>query len=178
MPRFSNERSTRGSCSTADRSELVLRRVAAELRAELAHIDRTVSELGTIANRISNERVVLYAAAALLDTFYTGVEKTFRRIASELGGIPEGSGWHRTLPDDMALDIPKTRPPVLRPDTVRELSKFLAFRHRFRNLYLFDLEPEPIVSLVGGLAPTWAAARVELDAFAGFLVDLANELEP
>lgn len=161
----------------ADRSGLALRRIAAELRAEVLHIDRTVSELKSIGSGGANERVALYATAALLDTFYTGVEKAFRRIANELGGIPEGSGWHRTLLDDMALDIPKTRPAVLRPETVRELSKFLAFRHRFRNLYLFDLEPEPIAALVSGLAPTWAAVRAELEAFARFLDDLANELE-
>lgn len=160
----------------AERSEVALRRIAAELRAESSHIDRTVSELGTISKSISSERVALYATAALLDTFYTGVEKAFRRIASELGGVPEGSGWHRTLLDDMALDIPKTRPAVLRRETARELSKFLAFRHRFRNLYLFDLEPEPLASLVSGLAATWAAARAELEQFARFLDGLADEL--
>lgn len=40
----------------AERSESALRRLAAELRAEVLHIDRTVAELGPISKGISNER--------------------------------------------------------------------------------------------------------------------------
>jgi hypothetical protein len=159
----------------ADRAA-TLRRVAAELRAELVHIDRTVTEAGPLLTSVATERVMLYATAALLDTFYTGIEKALRRIAGELGGIPEGSGWHRRLLDDMTLQIPKVRPAVLSPETARALSTFLAFRHRFRNLYLFDLEPAPIASLVSALAPTWATARTELDEFTLFIERLADEL--
>jgi hypothetical protein len=161
----------------ADRSATVLRRVAAELRAELSQIDRTVVELELALQGVSNERVKLYAAAALLDTFYTGVEKAFRRIAAELGGVPEGPGWHRTLLEDMGFDIPKVRPSVLRPETTRALARFLAFRHRFRNLYLFDLEPEPVASLVGDLPRTWNDARADLEGFVGTIERLADEVE-
>lgn len=160
----------------AERSAIVLRRIAAEVREELSRIDRTVFELDASWQDPSSERVKLYAAAALLDTFYTGVEKTFRRVAGELGGVPEGPGWHRTLLDDMTLDIPKVRPPVLRPATARSLSRFLAFRHRFRNLYLFDLETRPVSALLEDLARTWAEARADLEQFAGLLDRLADEI--
>jgi hypothetical protein len=76
----------------ADGSAVVLRRIAAELRGELSQIDRTVLEVDALLETASSERVRVYATAALLDTFYTGVEKAFRRIAGELGGIPEGAG--------------------------------------------------------------------------------------
>jgi hypothetical protein len=167
----------------AERSVTVLRRVAAELRAEVVHIDRTVSETEALTKAAvsekteTSEKVTLYATAALLDTFYTGVEKAFRRIALELGGVPEGSGWHRVLLDDMALEIPKVRPSVLRAETARSLSRFLAFRHRFRNLYLFDLEPAPVGALVAELPGTWAAVRTELGQFALVLERLADELD-
>lgn len=160
----------------AERSSQMLRRLAAVLRTELAHIDRTVVEAQGLALGPSSERVTLYATAALLDTFYTGAEKAFRRIATELGGVPEGSGWHRALLEDMALEIPKLRPAVLSANTVRDLGQFLAFRHRFRNLYLFDLEPGPLVTLVRGLASTWAATRSELEEFAKLLERLADEV--
>jgi hypothetical protein len=161
----------------ADRSATVLRRIAAELQAELSRIDRTVVEVDVALQGVSNERVKLYATAALLDTFYTGVEKAFRRIAAELGGVPEGPGWHRTLLEDMGFDIPKVRPSVLRPETTRGLARFLAFRHRFRNLYLFDLEPEPVASLVRDLARTWAEVRADLEGFAATIERLADELD-
>jgi hypothetical protein len=158
----------------AERAEAALRRLAAELRAELANIDRTVHEIGGLPGDIVSARVTLYAAAALLDTFYSGVERAFRRIAGEFGGVPAGSGWHRALLDDMALEIPKLRPAVLNGDTSRALARFLAFRHRFRNLYLFDLEPAPLAALMTDLPSTWGAARAEIDAFARLLEGMAD----
>jgi hypothetical protein len=160
-----------------ERSAHTLRRLSAELRAELLHIDRTVSETLALSLGNASERIALYATAALLDTFYTGIEKAFRRIAAEFGGVPQGSGWHRALLDDMALEIPKLRPAVLSEQTVRVLSRFLAFRHRFRNLYLFDLEAPPLVALVQELPPAWAASRGELGVFAEFMENLADRLE-
>lgn len=158
------------------RAVTTLRRIAAELSSELGHIDRTVSEVIALPGDVASSKVTLYATAALLDTFYTGIEKALRRIANELGGVPEGSGWHRTLLDDMALDIPKVRPPVLTADTVLALGRFLAFRHRFRNLYLFDLQAAPIAALVDDLPSTWDDARRELQNFAVLLERMADAI--
>jgi len=62
------------------------------------------------------------------------------RIAATMGGMPHGAAWHRRLLDDAALQLPKLRPAILSADTVRALEPYLAFRHRCRNLYLFDLD--------------------------------------
>jgi len=58
----------------SDRSATVLRRIAAELRAELPQIDRTVGETDAALKDASSERVRLYASAALLE-----------RLADEIG---------------------------------------------------------------------------------------------
>lgn len=165
----------------ADREAASLRQIAAEVRAELAHIGRTVDELKRAREDVAAEpdrRVVLYGAAALVETFYSGVEKAFSRIARGLGAMPEGPAWHRTLLDDMLLDIPKVRPAVLRVSTRDALAKYLAFRHRFRNLYLFDLDAQHVAPLCAEAAATFAATRADLEAFARALDTLADALDP
>jgi hypothetical protein len=87
--------------------------LAAELRGEVGRIDRCQAELARAERAAEGlgERLALCGIAALLDTFYTGVEKALVRIAHAFGGVPEGPAWHRALLEDMLLDVPKVRPP-------------------------------------------------------------------
>jgi hypothetical protein len=119
----------------------------------------------------------LYGAAALLDTFYSGVEKVLTRIASVMGGSPEGPAWHRRLLDDATLDLPKMRPPVLGQETAKLLDPYLSFRHRFRNLYLFDLDQRLLIPLLGGVANVWEATMQDLSAFCAQTEQIADCLE-
>ena len=75
--------------------------MAAELRAELPRIDRAVDELklvrplaATAVHADAQERVRLYAASALLDTFYTAVERVLQRLARAFDVMPTGPTWH------------------------------------------------------------------------------------
>ncbi len=157
-----------------------LRLLAAEVRAELVRCERTAAEVAEARIAVANRdcpRLTLYGAAALLETLYTGVEKTLSRIALAMGGVPEGGAWHRRLLDDATLDLPKLRPPVLAESTVRLLEPFLAFRHRFRNLYLFDLDASLISPLLTDAAPAWRAAAADLSGFAARIEALADALE-
>jgi hypothetical protein len=42
----------------------------------------------------------------------------------------------------MAKEIPEARPAVLSAETVALLDDFLAFRHRIRSIYAFNLNAE------------------------------------
>ncbi len=47
--------------------------------------------------------IELSALAFFLETFYSGIENIFKRIAVELdGGLPQGDAWHRKLLDVVA----------------------------------------------------------------------------
>jgi hypothetical protein len=156
-----------------------LRLLAAEVRAEEGRIERTLKELTGAAaalRRPDSPRLELYGAAALLETFYSGVEKALLRIATATGSQPEGGAWHRRLLDDATLDLPQIRPPVLSESAVRMLDPYLAFRHRFRNLYLFDLDARLILPLLTDAAAAWAVADADLRTFANYLDALAGEL--
>lgn len=116
----------------------------------------------------------MYAAAAMLDTFYTGIERVLERIARVFEYLPDGPAWHRELLTVSALDVPHARPPVLGEETAHVLTRYLAFRHRFRNLYLFDLEADQMHPLIAGAAPLFGLVTRDLQAFAVVLEALAD----
>jgi hypothetical protein len=74
-------------------SAVQLRLLAAEVRAEQGRIDRTVAELTAAVDGLGRPdatRLQIYGAAALLETFYSGIEKALMRIAGATGSLPEG----------------------------------------------------------------------------------------
>jgi hypothetical protein len=163
-----------------ERSSAKLRILAAEVRAELPMLDRAIAEMQMVeghATSLEAGRVRLYAAAAMLDTFYTSVERILERIARALGTLPDGPHWHRDLLHSSALDVPSLRPAVLNAESATALRKFLSFRHRFRNLYLLDLLAEHLDPLLADAAGTWTLARASLVLFAERLELVAAQLE-
>ena len=56
----------------------------------------------------SEDPVRTMALAALLHSYYTGIENVFRRIAAPCdGGLPSGPSWHRQPLDSMAMRTPE-----------------------------------------------------------------------
>lgn len=159
--------------------ELELRRLTAELQAELDAIYRVVEELRVTKPQTTDDerqrRLAWYATAALLETFYSVAEKSLRRIAAAFEGLPTSEHWHRDLLATMVLTIPEVRPAVLRETTAKWLGTLLAFRHRFRNLYLFDLEPQRIDELRQLAEPVWQALQQDMSTFLEFIRLLAVE---
>lgn len=158
------------------------------LRLLGAELEEEVSRVGRLAGQFDVARVALedpecellrvYGVAALLESFYTGMEKAFRRIASTLGGMPRGENWHRDLLASMTLDIEGLRPVVLRRETLTLIDPFLAFRHRFRNLYVFDLEREPMSRLLELGPRAFEAFASDIRAFCEELRAGASRLAP
>ena len=158
-----------------------LRLLAAEVRAEQRRIALTVAELSAAVEAIrrsDSTRLQLYGAAALLETFYSGIEKALLRVAAATGGQPEGAAWHRRLLENATLDLPGIRPPVLAESTARILEPYLAFRHRFRNLYLFDLDAGLVLPLLSEAPAAWTTVSADLGHFAVHLDTVAAELGP
>jgi len=156
----------------ADPSQRFLR-LASAIRAEMHRIAAVVVEVQEALADFSDSepsRRELRGIGDIIHDFYTGTERTFEKIAPELnGGVPSGSVWHRELLDNMTLDLPAVRPPVLRPSTAAALHEYLRFRHLFRNLYGFELEWNRIRPLLERLPPIWEEVRSDLDSFVQFL---------
>ncbi len=111
-------------------------RLHAEIQSELDALTRVLGEIRS--RRDQRDDTTMYALALLLQNYYTGAERIFQRIAANLGGSPpSGQRWHSELLNDMALELPKVRPAVIRRNTHEPLSRLLRLRHVLRNLYAF-----------------------------------------
>ncbi len=153
-------------------------RLAAAVRQQQQQVSRVVTEAReALADFTDREPRVLElrGIGAILHDFYTGIEHLFEKIAPELnGGLPAGPAWHRELLDNMTLDLPGVRPPLLRAETAQSLGEFLRFRHLFRNLYGFELKWPRVRSLLERLPVTWSSVEADLERFVAFL-DVASE---
>jgi hypothetical protein len=105
------------------------------------------------------------ALAAMLHSFYTGIENVFRRIAIECDGYsPDGDTWHRDILDAMAQPTGR-RPAAISQDVHDVLKGYLGFRHMFRHLYSINLNWDRMAGLVLGVEAVWQKADAEFRAF-------------
>lgn len=153
--------------------------LAGRILVELDELERTQAAIQkhwqTARITATDQDAYLNSVALNLHSFYSALERVFELIALELdGGALGGESWHIELLRQMSLDVPDVRPPVLQPDTAVRLDEYRKFRHRIRNIYATNLDPERMAPLVDGLATLWPAIRRELVAFAAFLADLAG----
>lgn len=109
--------------------------------------------------------IELSALAAVLHSFYTGVENIFKRVAVELDREPvRGDSWHRQLL--LRMKEPTMHRPALLSDELHDsLIEYLRFRHVFRNAYSFDLDWQKMLPLVMRLEDTFRILEAELAAF-------------
>ncbi len=146
------------------------------IKAELEDIERSVISAQSAwegARRFPDQQDHFLNSLALnLHSFYNGLERIFEIIARRFdSSFPQGDRWHRGLLRQMAEEQADARPAVLTDDSVKKLDEFLAFRHRVRNLYTFNLEPSRLNELLQRLPPAWERARIDIEAF----LDLLNQ---
>ncbi|MEL6161818.1 MAG: nucleotidyltransferase domain-containing protein [Cyanobacteria bacterium J06623_5] len=107
--------------------------------------------------------------------FYTGLEKTFERIADSVDGglITSQTGqWHKDLPDQMMLGIPGVRPAVIDSETRQCLGQLLSFRHVIRSNYTHRLDPEKIAANFRQLEASYSHITQQLNEFCQFLASV------
>ena len=109
--------------------------------------------------------IELSALAAMLHSFYTGIENIFKRTTLELGDpMPGGESWHKDLLDGMT-EVTGNRKPVLSPGLRGRLKEYMEFRHVFRHAYTFDLRWDRMKTLVLGCEETLQLVEGDLDRF-------------
>lgn len=142
----------------------------ARIRHELKQLEKLEEELNKILKHYKEKPIrsttILRALGSILHDFYSGVEKIFLAIAREVDRtVPKGENWHRLLLEQMALELQGHRPPVISAELAGELSSFLSFRHRFRNLYGFDLLWERMEPLITSMPEARKRFSGEVESF-------------
>ncbi len=132
--------------------------LARRIRVEVSEVDRAISRAQRAwqaAQRGDAEQDMVVDSAALnLHGFYSGLERVFETLALQMDGtLPKGDTWHRDLLEQMTLDVPGIRPPVMSESKVQALDEYRRFRHVVRNVYAEHLDPQRIGDLARKLAP-------------------------
>lgn len=151
----------------------------ARLNKEMAKIQIAVQSAVSQSAKARNtgDLDYLQAAALSVQNFYMGVEQAFEEIAKQVDeSLPMGASSHRELLEQMALNIPDIRPPVIQPDTVASLNEYRGFRHVVIHRYGFELYPDRIRELVDKLPACNDALTKDIQAFCEFLTQLSQSL--
>ena len=141
---------------------------------ERKKIERTVEEIKTRLQKMvsaSGEDLgdLKDLVAMRLPVFYMGVENIFKRIAEEIDlDEPQGKNWHKDLLQQMSTSHP-LRPSVISTKTAAALTLILKFRHRLRNIYVFELEIEKTVENAQQVCDIFDSLSIELDVFITWL---------
>ena len=107
----------------------------------------------------------LAALSTVLNSFYTGVERIFKRIVQMVdSSSPEGERWHIELLNQVALQT-EGRSAVISEESRQRLRDYLAFRHRSRHAYAHYLDWNGMAQLVAGISKTWNVVRSEIFQF-------------
>lgn len=122
-----------------------------QIAVELQQLNRLVEVHRPLLAKCVGEspsEIEISALAAMLHSFYTGIENIFKRIVLESGGtLPSGEAWHRELLD--AMSTPHSpNSSVISPHLHDRLREYLRFRHVFRQAYSFELRWDKMASLV------------------------------
>lgn len=147
------------------------------LHKELVNLEKLVEELKTVTKmrELKVNSIRIRACASILHDFYSGIEKMFINIARETDRtVPRGEGWHRELLEQMTLDIPVKRPAVIDPELAAQLQQYLSFRHRFRNLYGYELEWGKMEELINNTESTLKRLKDSLEIFLEVLAQIVE----
>lgn len=127
------------------------------------HIDAEFVEIANALAMLPVDRpctalspLELAGAAAILQSFYNGIENVLRQVLLARGGLPEPSPTsHRDLLTTAGQSG------IIGQEVVEQLGPFLQFRHFFRHSYTLDLDASkvgPMVQSAGQLFPAFRAA--------------------
>ena len=117
-----------------------------KIDAEIENIRGNIQHLPPAEKLPDLSELELAGVAALLHSFYNGVENVVKQVLTGRGlALPTGESWHKDL-----LVLAHVQG-ILSATLFDHLKLYLAFRHYFSHGYMLDLEPERMESLVKDL---------------------------
>ena len=149
-------------------------RLKANIEKDLEDLERLRQEKDEVGIEETHPRIL----GSILHDFYTAIEKIFRKIAEEFdGGLPQGESWHRELLESMNLELDEIRPAVINEELKQDLGEYLRFRHVFRNIYGFQLDPKRLRQLFQSFDAVSVEFMDVLQEFIRFLEVLAHRVD-
>lgn len=130
------------------------------VEAEFENIQKALSRLPQSKNLPNLSILELAGVAALIHSFYNGVENILKQAVLETGKVlPRGETWHRDLVELAASEG------IIATKVHKELKQYLAFRHFFSHTYAFELDPERLVPLVEAAPLLFKSLQEDIEKF-------------
>lgn len=146
----------------------VLDELREQIDVDLIQLRRSVAALAPVLEKVRNtppDTVEIMALAAMLHSFYTGLEGIFKRVHLALyGNVPTGEFSHAKLLDAMIVPGPSW-PAVISGELRDVLRGYLQFRHVFRHAYSHELKWKYMASLVAEVEQPWTGLRTRSNVF-------------
>ena len=152
----------------------------AELQGDIKQLERVLIHNHKAWERIeagADDYVDWGALALTLHTAYGVMESYFLRVSKYFENNLPSDRWHKALLEKMTLEIAGLRPALIESESMKAHTvELLKFRHRIRNLYGEEIDPEKtkaIQETAMELFPSFVKAHTafitKLDAIAGVL---------
>jgi len=144
--------------------------IVARIRDEIVLIDKETGEAVHAWKRATlnteDADYLLKAVALSLHTIYSGLERSFERIARRVDEhLPTGPAWHRDILFQMAAPYGDARPSVVSMEDAERLGAYVGFRHVVRNIHTHTLQPRRIGELVDDLPSVWDSVHEHLETW-------------
>jgi len=131
---------------------------------EISEIDKLLNDVASLlllCKERNPDLIETMASAAVLHSFYNGLENIFLHIARDYDKtIPSGNKWHKKLLEQMNTE--NNRKAVLSEEKIQQLSEYLIFRHFFRHAYSYRLDWDEMKELVLNIETVWAGVKIEI----------------
>ncbi len=145
-----------------------------EIAVEVEMINRLLEGHRELLNKCHNtspNNIEISALAAMLHSFYTGIENLFKRIAIYVdNNPPRGEAWHSQLLKSMT-EVTQNRPAVISESLRIQFQSYLNFRHVFRHAYTFELRWSKMSPLVLECENIFRLLELQIDNFLNFNFD-------
>ncbi len=133
-----------------------------KVESEFANIEKTLASLPPASQLPALSILELAGVAALLHSFYNGIENILKQVLVSQGGeLPQGDPWHRDL---VNLAMEKS---IVSRKTKEELFAYLAFRHYFSHAYALDLYPHRLQPLAESATQLYNTLHAEIETQLG-----------
>jgi len=139
-----------------------------EMDFQIHQIDKQFDEFSSYFKNMDYETPDLEQTtimAAILHSFYTGLENIFIMISKKVDGFtPSSVKSHQELLD-FVHENTSNREAIINEETFLILNEYMKFRHVFRHGYSFQLKWEKMKSLAVNLFDTWDNVKEQLVEF-------------
>lgn len=148
----------------------------ADIKSDLTYLQKEKSSIQRKLLRLQSEKDPenidshIKAIAGSLHSIYTGCENILERIIRTVDGdIPLGKDYHSLLLRRAITTIDAIRPEILSIETYAKLDELRAYRHKFRNIYLYLIAPARIIDLAQEGIALVDQFHNDIDVFCAFL---------